>query len=255
MKLLTLTMRNFRQYKDNTLEFGAGLIGIFGANGSGKSTILEAIAWVLYGRLRAGAKNDTVRCRVSEGGSSVYVSLEFELDGEIYKVERSMSGKTNKADASLSVGSIVTATSVKEVNEKIENLFRMDYHAFFTGFFTNQKDIEFMGGKNSTERVTEICKMLGYERIIDARKKANDDYRHAVSTVKALDDIMADPAEIEKEIAEKKAALGESEKSLKAAEESFERAKKALAEAEPRKKAADEAKGTYDKLVNDDNVA
>ncbi|MBP5092569.1 MAG: SMC family ATPase, partial [Abditibacteriota bacterium] len=100
MKLLTLTMRNFRQYKDNTLEFGAGLIGIFGANGSGKSTILEAIAWVLYGRLRAGAKNDTVRCRVSEGGSSVYVSLEFELDGEIYKVERSMSGKTNKADAS-----------------------------------------------------------------------------------------------------------------------------------------------------------
>src|SRR5206468_10560580 len=49
MQLLRLRLVNFRQHDDTELEFGPGITGIIGPNGSGKTTILEAIAWALYG--------------------------------------------------------------------------------------------------------------------------------------------------------------------------------------------------------------
>ena len=44
MRLHGLRLVNFRQHVDTALSFDAGLTGIIGPNGSGKTTILEAIA-------------------------------------------------------------------------------------------------------------------------------------------------------------------------------------------------------------------
>ena len=44
MKLLRLRLENFRQHVDSDIVFRDGMTAIVGANGSGKTTILEAIA-------------------------------------------------------------------------------------------------------------------------------------------------------------------------------------------------------------------
>ena len=50
MRLNSLSMKNFKKYRGAVkVEFQDGLTGILGGNGSGKSTIVEAIAWALYG--------------------------------------------------------------------------------------------------------------------------------------------------------------------------------------------------------------
>ena len=49
MHLNKLFMRNFKKYRRAEVNFHDGLTGIVGSNGSGKSTIVEAIAWALYG--------------------------------------------------------------------------------------------------------------------------------------------------------------------------------------------------------------
>ncbi|HPK45773.1 MAG TPA: AAA family ATPase, partial [Spirochaetota bacterium] len=51
MIIQSLTLVNFRQYRDETIEFKEGLIGIIGKNGSGKSTLFNALVCALYGEL------------------------------------------------------------------------------------------------------------------------------------------------------------------------------------------------------------
>ena len=61
MQLLRLRLVNFRQHADTELEFGPGITGIIGPNGSGKTTILEAIAWALYGVQAVRGDKDSIR--------------------------------------------------------------------------------------------------------------------------------------------------------------------------------------------------
>ena len=49
VRLHRLELQNFRQHAESVVTFETGLTGIIGTNGSGKTTILEAIAWALYG--------------------------------------------------------------------------------------------------------------------------------------------------------------------------------------------------------------
>ena len=61
MKLSRLVLTNFRQHADSDLVFEGGLTGIIGPNGVGKSTLLEAMAWALYGGDTARGGKDSIR--------------------------------------------------------------------------------------------------------------------------------------------------------------------------------------------------
>jgi exonuclease SbcC len=66
MHLDKLVMRNFKKYRRAEVDFQDGLTGIVGSNGSGKSTIVEAIAWALYGSRAAGLKREYMRAQKHE---------------------------------------------------------------------------------------------------------------------------------------------------------------------------------------------
>ncbi|PNX45873.1 MAG: hypothetical protein BV457_08710, partial [Thermoplasmata archaeon M9B1D] len=61
MILKTLNIRNFRKFKSIMIEFPDGVTGVVGLNGAGKSTIFEAIAWVLYGSVAARTSSDQIK--------------------------------------------------------------------------------------------------------------------------------------------------------------------------------------------------
>lgn len=67
MRLTRLALTNFRQHVDTVLNFRPGLTGIIGPNGSGKTTILEAIAWAIYGAPAARGVKETLRFNRAPG--------------------------------------------------------------------------------------------------------------------------------------------------------------------------------------------
>ena len=80
-----LTLRNFLSYRQATLDFrGIHVACICGSNGAGKSSLLEAIAWVVWGQSRVAVEDDIIHI----GASEVQVDFLFEHNQQIYRVIR-----------------------------------------------------------------------------------------------------------------------------------------------------------------------
>ena len=58
MKPIKLGMRNFLAYREATLDFtGWHIACLYGDNGAGKSSVVDAITWALFGKAR-GKRDD-----------------------------------------------------------------------------------------------------------------------------------------------------------------------------------------------------
>jgi len=132
---------NFRQHEDTDLVLGAGLTGVIGANGAGKTTILEGIAWALYGADAARGTRDTIRRWGAPPRSPVRVELEFALGPHRYRVVRSL----NNAELFQDGDTASIADSLGAVTEKITRLLGMSREEFFNTYFTGQKQLAIMG--------------------------------------------------------------------------------------------------------------
>src|SRR5512137_1642792 len=103
MILKNLRLINYRKFKDTTIEFPDGVTGIIGLNGAGKSTIFEAIAWVLYGSVAARTPSDQIKRQNTSITDPCRVELEFVFEGENYRIVREMKGKTQTTNATAAI--------------------------------------------------------------------------------------------------------------------------------------------------------
>lgn len=85
MEVLSVTLHNFKAHRDRYFEFRPGTNAICGENGVGKTSILEAIAWVLFDH------SDYTKAEIIRAGTtSAQATVTFlsNLDGQIYEVRR-----------------------------------------------------------------------------------------------------------------------------------------------------------------------
>ena len=89
MQILSVTLKNFKTHKDKHFEFELGTNAICGENGAGKTSILEAIAWVLFNYQGSYTKDDLIR----NGASSAEARVAFisSRDNRTYEAQRSTS--------------------------------------------------------------------------------------------------------------------------------------------------------------------
>jgi DNA repair protein SbcC/Rad50 len=220
MRLISLNLENFRQHKSTQIHFPLGLVGILGENGSGKTTILEAIAWALYGKGTRGS-NDSLIWRMAEGKSTAVVELTFAFNGQTLKVKRSQS--SSKSSAELIQNQKVVANSTKAVNEKILELLAMTHQEFFNSYFTGQKDLNFLGAIGAADRERFIAQMLGYEKITEVQgtpqKKGTIrfDLQNQKNQVLRLEGALGDPAQIKANIINHQNQLAQAQQILTAA--------------------------------------
>jgi exonuclease SbcC len=128
MILKKLTLENIRSYENETVEFNQGSTLLAGDIGSGKTTILLAIEFGLFG-LQPGQRGSILLRNGKEEGK---VILEFEVDGKNIIVERSLKkGKTISQDyASITINNDKQELAVTELKQRILDL--LNYPAEFS---------------------------------------------------------------------------------------------------------------------------
>ncbi len=83
MRLHKLTLNNFQGIKSAEYDFGGHSASIYGQNASGKTTVFNALTWILFDKASTGAKNYTPKTRTADGEAHYLdhsVEASFQLD-------------------------------------------------------------------------------------------------------------------------------------------------------------------------------
>ena len=215
MRILELSLRNYRVFEEVDLELPARVIGIFGPNGSGKTSIVESIGFALYGVDAARTKKHGIR---TQGVlTDCEVRLVFEHGGHPYEVRRSLKGKGSMPEAELYGGDLLLAAGVTDVDAEIRRLLHMDLHVFRASVFAEQKQVDAFSEVGAAKRKEMALRLLGIKPVDEARSQAKREARLANQHVGDLAEAVADIAALEAELKGAKEIAVEAEALAKAA--------------------------------------
>lgn len=186
MRLISLKLKNYRQFKDSEIEFADGVTGITGLNGAGKSSLIEAIAWVLYGNIIARTDKEGIKRSSAPPAADVIVTLTLEIAGSQYQITRGLKGARQSALAGIISQGKIIADSVKGTSNEISHILGMDYKSFYTSFFAKQKELNALTELTPNQRKDVIIRMLR----IDAIDKAIDEIRKDVREKKTEAEVL-----------------------------------------------------------------
>jgi DNA repair protein SbcC/Rad50 len=159
MRPLELVIEGLRSYTtQRTIDFrDANLMAIIGDTGAGKSSILEAICFALYGNSSWDSR--AVKELISHGSEVMKVKLRFVADGHEWEVERTASrGSYPRPVIKLVCKERdIKLDGRKDVNDKIQELVGLDFNAFLGAVMLPQGRFQELLKATSAER-TRILK-------------------------------------------------------------------------------------------------
>ncbi|GAU75814.1 AAA family ATPase [Fusibacter sp. 3D3] len=192
MRPITLIMEAFGPFsKQETIHFDTfkdkGIFLITGPTGAGKTTIFDAMIYALYGVSSGDQRDgDSFRSDHARSDQMTSVTLTFMLKGKIYTVRRipkqmrpKLSGDgltVQTADAELE-GEGIVLSGIKEVTEKINDLFGLNAEQFRQIMMIPQGEFRRLILSDSKEKTEIFRKLFGtalFERIQDQMKLEED---------------------------------------------------------------------------------
>lgn len=208
MKLIRLKMRNFKKFRNAEIEFRDGLTGIVGNNGAGKSTIVEAISWSLYGSKILSIKNDFLKNSTAADADPLNVMLELQTGNQVWCIYRGL--KSNGLqEAYVEINGRMIVCGVRDVDEYLMNNLHTSAKDFEKTFYAKQKDLDNLVTEGGAGKKEYLLKLLNFDYIkkksiekINADKKENESKKdQPVELLKRIGDVDSKIAEISSEIA------------------------------------------------------
>ena len=202
MKILSIEIENFKPFREIVLPgrdtFGDGLFLICGKNSMGKSSLIEAILWGLFGEELFDARKRSLLLKIGQNECRVHIT--FELGESIFLVVRRLNIKksnnsTNKpsfvSNAALlkkdKDGFSLIVSDPRKVNAEIERMLGMTSDIIEKTVYVRQKEVDRLATADSVELRSLIATFFDldeFDRIKDNLQDKSSSLQGTISNLK-----------------------------------------------------------------------
>lgn len=255
MLLKRMKISNIRSYKDEIIDFEDGVLIFQGDIGSGKSSILYSLEFVLFGGTQRNFYDKIMRHEAKKAS----VELTFEVDDTDYTAFRSIKRRSDSIHADESYierNGAKMELSWQEMREKIVDLLELREGArgsvdtFHMSIYTPQEEMKAILSMRDDERLESIRKIFNledYKRAVDnirvVKKEMDNEITKLETRAERID-------EVKKKLEENKEGLEEKKRERSDIKTKLKDKKKELDETEDDKKEMEELNDKLKKLEN-----
>ncbi|MGB9874171.1 MAG: AAA family ATPase, partial [Hydrogenobacter sp.] len=168
MRPILLELENFTVYRRQSVDFSdLNFFIIQGRTGAGKTSLIDAICYALYGKVPKYKGVNLQEYLISKGQRYMRVRLEFSVKGKRYLVDR-LYELSKPQMVRFYEGSKPINLKVKEVEDYISKILGMDYETFTKVIVLPQGQFDrFLKPQKPTERREILNRLLGYDEIFE----------------------------------------------------------------------------------------
>jgi len=176
MNILELRIKHLYSHIDTIIPFNKdGFYFIYGINvqtkernGIGKSAIIEAIKYVLYGTVRTKSIDEVI----SFGETIAEIGITFEFKGDIYVVTRIRKKNSSTKVTIYKNNKDLEIITIKDCNKFIEKLLGLNYEQFMHSFLFGQNEFDNLQSFTTTKLIEFLKTMLNLERFDNYKERA-----------------------------------------------------------------------------------
>lgn len=200
-------LENFRRLSKADILVRDGITVLTGLNGTGKSTIIEAVLFCLFGKPRSGTSKDSIPRSNRAEGEVAYTAVDFELHGRHYRCRRYMTKKmsvmaTLYAYDDDEYGKLLqqddprhldkelgeqVASSATGVTSAITQLLGLGYDGYRASLVANQKELDSLSSLTPASRRSFLLDLTGYSRLDKALPEASKHSRESKAMAEGLE--------------------------------------------------------------------
>jgi len=180
---IKLALRNFMPYRDNVppLYFnGIHTASIWGDNGNGKSSLIDAITWALWGKTRAKSDDDLIHL----GQEETEVEFDFSVGQNTYRVIRKHARPKRRRASGQSILEFqvasgdgfksITGNTISQTQQEIIDTLHMDYPTFINSAYLRQGHADEFTQQSPVKRKEVLANILGLSRYDELEEQAKE---------------------------------------------------------------------------------
>lgn len=247
-----VALENWKSHYKSEFEFGRGTNVLVGVSGSGKTSVMDAICFALYGTFPLAnsktVKLEEVIMQKPSKQENAKVTIEFEYNNKKFEVTRTIKKNVSNEATLKENGILIAGPKPNEVTKRIQEIIDVNYDLFTRAIYSEQNQTDYFIKLNPAQRKEKIDDLLLINRYETVRSNAVSMQNRIKKQLEDKKSILKDLKEnfdekelesLQKKISEKKQRIENAQKEKNILSEKLKKTNETVSELEKKEKEAE----------------